>query len=540
MISIAELSTIFSNIKNASKANPQSVAKRKNRESAPEDSIDFDFDIESANDPVPVFSAGVSQHYSIEKFLKKYGQYFPKGKNSITYFIDAWYHGFIEFKMQTGGRFNDRFCNIGLVDDWSLDQMDRKEEIDFLDLFYTWQDLTKEQNCFENFPEILSSKLKELFPTCKLQQTLDSLSLNVVESFLFIRSIAQFIQKGSREYMEIPQFKKYCKTKEYLRISNLLESEKHVFIQEGFWKISKDPFHGGNEIILGTKSLSLVMEVEQETEQKIVSNDFILVKAEEVKTVELYYDAQTQKSVDRLQTILKHVPQEEMQKILCLFEGSSGAGKSELAKNIFKELGIPFIQISSLASKYVGESESKLKRIFLVDYPKLVKQYGRVGIIWDEFDQIAFKKTDAERSSDNINNAIVSYLLNVLDNMEQCLMICTMNNSKNRVEQAILRRFTFQIQFGVPDEAARKKIWMSKNNEGFWQQDPHLLAQLARYPFTGSDISNVCNKARLFKYMAGQEVSLLMEVMEEQLVIAQKSRYDFDYVGSPIGFRNVG
>ena len=81
---------------------------------------------------------------------------------------------------------------------------------------------------------------------------------------------------------------------------------------------------------------------------------------------------------------------------------------------------------------------------------------------------------------------------------------------------------------------------VSKNNEGFWQQDPHLIAQLVRYPFTGSDISNVCNKARLFKYMAGQEVSLLMEVMEEQLVIAQKSRYDFDYVGSPIGFRNVG
>jgi len=540
MISIAELSSIFSSIKTAAVAKPQQRPKRKSQEPKLEEFDDFDFDIESANDPVPVFSASVSKVYTIEKFIKEYAQYFPKGKESFTYFVDAWFHGFIEFKLQTGGRFNDRFCNIGLVEDWNLDHMVPKEEIDFLDLFYTWQDLTKEQNCFEHFPEILSLKFKELFPESKLQQALDSFSINACEAFLFIRSMARFIQKGSREYMEIPEFKKYCKTKEYLRISHQLGTEKHVFIQEGFWKIAKDPFHGGNEIILSTKALALVMDVEQEMDKKVVSNDYTFVTAEEVKTVELHYDEQTQKSVDRLQMILKHVPKEEMQKILCLFEGSSGAGKSELARNLLKELGLPFIQISSIASKYVGDSEAKLKRIFLVDYPKLVKQYGRVGVIWDEFDQIAFKKTDSERSSDNINNAIVSYLLNVLDSMENCLMICTMNNSKNRVEQAVLRRFTFQIQFGVPDETARHKIWMSANNEGFWQQDEQLVAKLARYPFTGSDIANVCNKARLFKYIEGKEVELLMEVVEEQMLIAQKSRYDFDYVGSPIGFRNVG
>jgi hypothetical protein len=64
---------------------------------------------------------------------------------------------------------------------------------------------------------------------------------------------------------------------------------------------------------------------------------------------------------------------------------------------------------------------------------------------------------------------------------------------------------------------------------------------LADYPFSGADIANICAKAKFFKYFEeGQAMDLLMEVVDEQLEIAKKSRYHFDQSSTGIGFRKVG
>ncbi|MEY4433177.1 MAG: hypothetical protein RLZZ44_1310 [Bacteroidota bacterium] len=543
MTSLQEISAFFERIKKKeSRIDRKSTSKRKKPAPAFDEEEEFVIEIDDFEEISDLPSTSKSKTYSVSHFIKDFGNELPKGEQAFDFLVDAWYHGFIEVK-QESGRLRDRLSHIVILDNPTsqLQLGFDKDEVDFLDNYYIFEEFAKELNLFDKLPSLYLQKIQELFPACLLVAEVENMPVSTVEKFIFVRTIARYVYKGRAEYMETENFKKFCRTKQYLKFANELMTDQHFFLVENYWKLVKDPFLGNSEIVLSKKAIQLVVDLGDAENEKPKSNDFEFFFPEDVQEVALYFDETTQKAVDRLKTILHKVPQAELGKMICLFEGTSGGGKTELSRNIFKQLQIPFIQIGSLASKYVGDSEAKLKKIFTKEYPKLVEKYGRVGIIWNEVDQIAFKKTDAERSSDNINNAIVSYLLNILDGLENCLMICSMNNSKDRCEPAVLRRMNYQIQFGLPDKAARYQIWKSNNNAGFWQEDEALLNQLADYPFSGADIANICAKAKFFKYFEeGQAMDLLMEVVDEQLEIAKKSRYHFDQSSTGIGFRKVG
>lgn len=134
--------------------------------------------------------------------------------------------------------------------------------------------------------------------------------------------------------------------------------------------------------------------------------------------------------------------------------GSPGTGKTMVAHAIAKELDKPLLEVSyaEIESKFVGETSKNLVALF-----RTAETEGAV-LLFDEADALLSKRvTDMQSSSDVSVNQTRSVLLKLLDAYEGICLFTT-NFIKN-YDPAFLRRITRHIQFPLPDEAQRVKLW---------------------------------------------------------------------------------
>ena len=136
-----------------------------------------------------------------------------------------------------------------------------------------------------------------------------------------------------------------------------------------------------------------------------------------------------------------------------LFAGPSGAGKTMAAEVIAADLDLDLyrIDLSGLVSKYIGETEKNLRRVF-----EAAEGAGAV-LFFDEADALFGKRTEVKDSHDRYANIEVSYLLQRMESYSGFSVLAT--NLKSHLDQAFLRRLRFVIDFPPPDVAARRGIW---------------------------------------------------------------------------------
>jgi len=138
---------------------------------------------------------------------------------------------------------------------------------------------------------------------------------------------------------------------------------------------------------------------------------------------------------------------------LALFSGSSGTGKTFAASVIATELGWPLyrVDLSRLVSKYIGETEKNLARLFDAAHGKpMVLQF-------DEADALMSKRGEIKEARDRYANMEVSYLLaRIEDHQGPCILT---TNLRSQIDKAFSRRFQMVIEFPRPDEAARIEMW---------------------------------------------------------------------------------
>jgi AAA+ superfamily predicted ATPase len=136
-----------------------------------------------------------------------------------------------------------------------------------------------------------------------------------------------------------------------------------------------------------------------------------------------------------------------------LFSGPSGTGKTMAADIIARGLNLDMykIDLSMVISKYIGETEKALSRIF-----KDAEECNAV-LFFDEADAIFGKRTEVRDAHDRYANIEINYLLQKMEEHEGIVILAT-NMSKN-IDDAFLRRMNFVVEFPFPNEEYRLTIW---------------------------------------------------------------------------------
>jgi ATPase family protein associated with various cellular activities (AAA)/winged helix domain-containing protein len=139
--------------------------------------------------------------------------------------------------------------------------------------------------------------------------------------------------------------------------------------------------------------------------------------------------------------------------ITALFAGASGTGKTMAAEVLARELHLDLfrIDLAAVVSKYIGETEKNLKRLF-----DAAEGSGAI-LLFDEADALFGKRSEVKDSHDRYANIEISYLLQRME-AYRGLAILT-SNLKQTLDPAFLRRLRFIVQFPFPDHVHRAAIW---------------------------------------------------------------------------------
>jgi ATP-dependent 26S proteasome regulatory subunit len=198
--------------------------------------------------------------------------------------------------------------------------------------------------------------------------------------------------------------------------------------------------------------------------------------------------------------------------ISALFTGPSGTGKTLAAEILANELRLDLyrIDLSSVVSKYIGETEKNLRRVFDA------AEDGGAILLFDEADALFGKRSEVKDSHDRYANVEVSYLLQRME-AYRGLAILT-SNMKSALDPAFLRRIRFVVSFPFPDAAQRAEIWLRM----FPPQAPTEgldWSKLAKLNLAGGNIRNIALNAAFIAADAGEPVRM------NHLLRAARSEY---------------
>jgi vesicle-fusing ATPase len=139
--------------------------------------------------------------------------------------------------------------------------------------------------------------------------------------------------------------------------------------------------------------------------------------------------------------------------VTALFSGESGTGKTLAAEVIARELDLDLyrIDLATTVSKYIGETEKNLRRVFAA-----AEASGAV-LLFDEADALFGKRGEVSDSHDRYANLEVAYLLQRMESYRGLAILTT--NLHSNVDRAFMRRLRFVVSFPFPDAGQRAEIW---------------------------------------------------------------------------------
>lgn len=141
--------------------------------------------------------------------------------------------------------------------------------------------------------------------------------------------------------------------------------------------------------------------------------------------------------------------------VVALFAGQSGTGKTMAAGVIAGELGLDLyrIDLSGVVSKYIGETEKNLSAIFRD------ASLSNAILFFDEADALFGKRSEVRDAHDRYANIETAYLLQQIEEYSGLCILST--NLKMNLDEAFLRRMHFVIDFPMPEEPYRLRIWQT-------------------------------------------------------------------------------
>ena len=212
--------------------------------------------------------------------------------------------------------------------------------------------------------------------------------------------------------------------------------------------------------------------------------------------------------------------------ISALFAGASGTGKTMAAEVLANELNLDLYQIdlSALVSKYIGETEKNLRRVFDA------AEEGGAILLFDEADALFGKRSEVNDSHDRYANIEVSYLLQRMESYRGLAILTT--NMKESLDTAFLRRLRFVVQFPFPDAAQRAEIWR-RVFPADTPLDALNHAGLSRLDVAGGNIRNMALNAAFLAAEAREPVRMihLLQAAQNEYAKLERSLGEMDTKG---------
>lgn len=224
-------------------------------------------------------------------------------------------------------------------------------------------------------------------------------------------------------------------------------------------------------------------------------------------------------------------------RLIMLFYGPPGTGKTMAAYAMAKELQRDVVTIdgSSFLTSYVGESEKRLRDIFVHLQYEQAKGSASPVVVINEADAILHQRIQAEHSADHMRNNLVAILLEELERYHG-LMILTVNDV-HRMDEAFSRRIDMKINLGRPDAVMRRRLWelyLPPTIPGVEENDREQLAR--NHELTGGQIrmvvANACVEAVL---RPTEEARLRHEDLERYIALERCGQFERE-ISTPIGF----
>jgi hypothetical protein len=192
-----------------------------------------------------------------------------------------------------------------------------------------------------------------------------------------------------------------------------------------------------------------------------------------------------------------------------LFYGPPGCGKTLGASVLGKLCGCDVykVDLSLIASRYVGECEKALSRVFDA------AEHRRWLLFFDEADAIFGKRTRVDDAHDRYANQEVSYLLQRIEDFDGVVVLAS--NLKHNIDDAFLRRFQSMVFFPMPKPPERFKMWSRAfSRKAALDEDVDLRRLAEVHELSGGTISNVARFASLMAISRGDDLIRLDDLEE--------------------------
>jgi hypothetical protein len=187
--------------------------------------------------------------------------------------------------------------------------------------------------------------------------------------------------------------------------------------------------------------------------------------------------------------------------VSALLFGPSGTGKTMAAEILANELQLDLfrIDLSGVVSKYIGETEKNLRRVF-----EAAEESGAI-LFFDEADALFGKRSEVRDSHDRYANIEVNYLLQRMETYRGLAILAT--NMKSHLDPAFLRRLRFVVELPFPDAEHRARIWRKVFPSAAPLQDLDYRL-LSRLEITGGNIKNIAVNAAFLASREDRAISM--------------------------------
>ncbi len=173
--------------------------------------------------------------------------------------------------------------------------------------------------------------------------------------------------------------------------------------------------------------------------------------------------------------------------VVALFHGASGTGKTMAAEVLARELGLDLyrIDLAGLVSKYIGETEKNLRRVF-----QAAATVNAI-LLFDEAEALFGRRSEVKDAHDRYANIETAYLLGELETFPGLTVLAT--NLASNIDDAFRRRIHVAVEFPLPDVRQREQIWRRALAPGAPRADDVDLRMLAqRIEISGAVIRSAC------------------------------------------------